>query len=122
MLETIPWAKVTFFGFSPSLQRHDSSQVDIRAISVETEFLSLEKRQFFGVLISYHDIYFALYLGSLTFHRQSRLKSSLSSDIFSTGKKCSISSSPMVSPTSLRWLGILKLPKIALSPSNLGKR
>ena len=46
MLETIPWAKVTFFGFSPSLQRHDSSQVDIRAISVETEFLSLEKRQF----------------------------------------------------------------------------
>ena len=57
MLETIPWAKVTFFGFSPSLQRHDSSQVDIRAISVETEFLSLEKRQFFGVFISYHDIY-----------------------------------------------------------------
>ena len=108
MLETIPWAKVTFFGFSPSLQRHDSSQVDIRAISVETEFLSLEKRQFFGVFISDHDIYFVLYLGSLTFHRQSRFKSSLSIDIFSTGKKCSISSSPMVSPTSLLWLGILK--------------
>ena len=51
MLETIPWAKVTFFGFSPSLQRHDSSQVDIRAISVETEFLSNEKR-FLPPLIS----------------------------------------------------------------------
>ena len=108
MLETIPWAKVTFFGFSLSLQPHDSSQVDIRAISVETEFLSLEKRQFFGVFSSDHDIYCVLYLGSLTFHRQSRFKSSLSNDIFSTGKKCSISSSPMVSSTSLRWLGILQ--------------
>ena len=102
MLETIPWAKVTFFGFSPSLQRYDSSQVDIRAISVETEFLSLEKRQFFGVFNSDLDINYVFYLSSLTF------QSSLSSDNFSTGKKCSISSSPMVSPTSLRWLGILQ--------------
>lgn len=102
MLETIPWAKVTFFGFSLSLQPHDSSQVDIRAISVETEFLSLEKRQFFGVFNSDLDINYVFYLSSLTF------QSSLSSDNFSTGKKCSISSSPMVSPTSLRWLGILQ--------------
>ena len=102
MLETIPWAKVTFFGFSLSLQPHDSSQVDIRAISVETEFLSLEKRQFFGVFNSDLDINYVFYLSSLSF------QSSLSSDNFSTGKKCSISSSPMVSPTSLRWLGILQ--------------
>ena len=108
MLETIPWAKVTFFGFSLSLQPHDSSQVDIRAISVETEFLSLEKRQSFAVFSSDIDICYVLYLGSLTFHRQSRSRSFMSGDIFSTGKKCSISSSPMVSPTSLRWLGMLQ--------------
>ena len=63
MLETIPWAKVTFFGFSLSLQPHDSSQVDIRAISVETEFLSLEKRQFFGVFSSDLDNYYVFYFG-----------------------------------------------------------
>ena len=47
VLETIPWTKVSYFHFSSLFQihqNHNFPQVDIRAISVETEFLSLGKR------------------------------------------------------------------------------